>query len=201
MSEDEARSWIEARFGSDRLASLTRFVAMVNAENTRHNLIAPSTVDRIWSRHVVDSAQLAGLVPAGCSWLDIGTGGGFPGLVIALIRPAVTHLVEPRRLRAAFLRHGCDMFGMTDRVTVHANSIERVDPIGAAVISARAVAAPEKLLRAARHCATTATHWLLPSGRTERDLTLLERENPDKTFHVERSITDPESTILIGKPR
>lgn len=201
MNEDEARSWIQARFGGELLALLGRFVAMVVAENKRQNLIAPSTVDRIWSRHVADSAQLVDLAPPDGTWLDIGTGGGFPGFVIALVRPAVTHLVEPRRLRASFLQHCCDALGLSRRVEVHAAPIERLTGVQADVISARAVATPDSLIDAARHCSEKATRWILPFGRNRPDPERLAGSLPGTLFHVERSITDPESAILVAAPR
>ena len=201
MTEDDARSWIELRFGSGTAETLAHLVAMVLAETSRQNLIAPSTVDQIWSRHVVDSAQLAGLAPPDGTWLDIGTGGGFPGLVVAVIRPFAIHLVEPRRLRAAFLAHCREALGLSASVTIHASAVERVDDVRADVISARAVAPPTQLMRSARHCATPKTRWILPRGRNDGHMADLSSAFPDGMFHVEQSVTDPMSSILVVGPR
>ncbi|RZM33276.1 MAG: 16S rRNA (guanine(527)-N(7))-methyltransferase RsmG, partial [Sphingomonas sp.] len=107
MTEDDAQSWTTERFGAEATERLNAFVAMVVEEAPHQNLIAPSTIPTIWDRHVVDSLQLIALAGADTSakrWLDIGTGGGFPGMVVALVREGPVDLVEPRRRRADFLQ-------------------------------------------------------------------------------------------------
>ena len=198
MTEEEASAWIAARFGTVAVDRIAAFVAMVVAENERQNLIAPSTIGSIWGRHVVDSAQLIGLAPQTGVWLDIGTGGGFPGMVVALLREGPITLVEPRRKRATFLLDSVARLGIDHRVSVVASRVEQVS-LKAAIISARAVASLENLLRAAAACATTETCWLLPRGMlTAVDRALLERQW-DGLFHMEQSITDPNSTIVVLK--
>ena len=98
MTEEEAQHWIRDRFGAEATAKIENFIQMVLMENSKQNLIAPSTIAAIWARHVVDSAQLTLFAGAGL-WLDIGSGGGFPGMVAALIRTEPVGLVEPRCLR------------------------------------------------------------------------------------------------------
>lgn len=186
MTEAEARAWMAMRFGGVLVARVERFVAMVLDENVRQNLISPASVTSIWARHVVDSAQLIELAPRG-TWVDIGTGGGFPGMIVALCRPEKTVMVEPRRRRAAFLQHCVDVLELTD-ASVESRKIEAVN-VPAAVISARAVASVEKLLHAARGCATPSTRWILPRGRSSITESAM--------FHVEHSVTDPESRILL----
>ena len=84
MTEDDARSWVRARFGVSRETQLEHLLSLVRAENLQQNLIAPSTIDHLWTRHIVDSAQLLLLgSDVQGKWLDIGTGAGFPGLVIS----------------------------------------------------------------------------------------------------------------------
>src|SRR5262245_38349963 len=90
----------------DRLALL---VGLVKKWQKAENLIAPSTLNEIWTRHVGDSAQLAALFPAARNWLDLGSGGGFPGLVTAILISAdgsdgLVHLVESNARKCAFLR-------------------------------------------------------------------------------------------------
>lgn len=105
MTEDEARDWATARFGAEAIGRLDHLAAIVTVESDQQNLIARSTLATIWSRHIVDSLQLAPLAPDGGDWLDIGTGAGFPGLALAAVQPERRFvLVEPRRLRADFLR-------------------------------------------------------------------------------------------------
>ena len=196
MTDDEARIWLRERYGPEPLELLSAFVAMVVDENKRQNLISPASALRIWTRHVLDSAQLVRLAPAKGTWLDIGTGGGFPGIVVALLRPEPTMLIEPRRRRADFLWDCAARLGLTKRVEVIDARVETVAVL-AEVISARAVASVEKLLQCALQCAKNDTRWLLPRGTfTESDLRQL-RRGWSGLFHVEQSMTDDRSSILV----
>ncbi len=197
MTEDEAKAWVAERFGDDATERLSAFLDMVVAEAPHQNLIAPSTIEAIWARHAVDSLQLVGIAGAAPSdWIDIGTGGGFPGLAVALVTPGPMVLVEPRRRRADFLSLCIARLGIGDRVTVEARKIESVKAT-AQIISARAVASLQNLLRAASHCATTDTRWLLPRGRLDQDELAALREQWRFMFHVEQSVTSPESSIVV----
>ena len=83
---------------------LERYVGLLLAENERQNLVARSTVDEIWQRHIADSAQLVRFAPRiDSSWLDIGSGAGLPGMVVAILTKGLIVLAEPRKLRADFL--------------------------------------------------------------------------------------------------
>jgi 16S rRNA (guanine527-N7)-methyltransferase len=198
MTEDEARAWIEHRFDAQACARLERFLNLVIAENGRQNLVSPTTLDRIWSRHAADSTQLLELAPPGWnSWIDVGTGGGFPGMVAALLAPGrAVSLVEPRRKRADFLEACCTEFQL-EHADVYACKIESVE-VTADVISARAVASTENLLRSAGHCAKSGTTWLLPRGRSGSDDIARLARLKKTMFHVEHSVTDAESTIIVA---
>jgi 16S rRNA (guanine527-N7)-methyltransferase len=197
MTEDEARDWLASRFDPKRVAHVERFLAMVIEETTAQNLIAPSTIETIWTRHAVDSAQLLALGNDEGVWVDVGTGGGFPGVVIAILRDAPITLVEPRKRRAAFLEHVVTTLGLS-HTTVIAAKVEQIAAT-AEVISARAVASVEKLLQATAHCATPETRWILPRGRLDpEELALLQRQQRGMMFHVEHSITDAGSVIIVA---
>lgn len=197
MTEDQAREWVVDRYGEPAAERIDHFLNLVIVENDQQNLVAPSTIPTIWARHALDSAQLIPLANrADGQWIDIGTGGGFPGMVVALAWPGRMALVEPRKRRADFLRDCAERLGMADRVTVHAAKIEAVD-VKADIISARAVATVENLLHAAAHCGKQNTRWLLPRGRLdEREIKTLKRQWRF-VFHVEHSITSAESSIVI----
>jgi 16S rRNA (guanine527-N7)-methyltransferase len=197
VTEDEAKDWIWGRFGSDVFAQLEILAKLVIEESGRQNLISASTLPQLWSRHIVDSAQLIRWDQAG-RWLDIGTGAGFPGLVIAILRARVI-MAEPRRRRAEFLQSCLDALQLGDGNVVHALKAEALPREPFAVISARAVASLPDLIASASHCATPETIWLLPKGRNAADEVAEARRTWHGMFHVEHSITDPESLVVIAK--
>lgn len=197
MTEDEARAWAAGRFDSAALTRLERLAAIVVEESDRQNLIARSTLDAVWARHIVDSLQLAALGPEG-RWIDVGTGAGFPGLAIAAAEPDRTMiLVEPRRLRADYLRGAAAQLGLTN-VSVVAAKVEAVRD-KAKVISARAVSRIAALFASAAQCANNETVWLLPKGRNADEEVAEARRTWHGVFHVEQSITSPESAIVIAR--
>jgi 16S rRNA (guanine527-N7)-methyltransferase len=197
MTEDEAQGWVRDWFGPAAYTRMEAFTQLLIAENVVQNLISPSSVASLWARHVVDSAQLLNLAsPAWINWIDIGTGGGFPGLVISLLAPnrPVT-LVEPRRKRAEFLQHCVSTLALP-QVRVAQSRIEMLaEPHD--IISARAVAAVDKLLEAAHGCAHKTTRWLLPRGQMSGTDANFPSGATNSMFHVEHSITDERSAILV----
>ena len=106
-SEEGARDWLRALPECDDAAMgrLERFVTLLAEENERQNLVSTASLGEVWRRHIVDSAQLLVHVPRGTSpWLDLGTGAGLPGLVIAALRPECEVLmVESRAKRIEWL--------------------------------------------------------------------------------------------------
>lgn len=200
MSEDEARTWIGAAFSptADQWARLDRFAQMLTAENDRQNLIAASTIPTIWVRHIADSAQLLALDTEGEGlWVDLGSGPGLPGLVVAILSARPMLLVESRKRRCEFLRAVADALGL-GHVEVAEAPLERVETRRAATISARAFAPLDKLIDLSARFSTESTHWLLPKGRNAvKELALLP-EPWQRMFHVEQSRTDADSRILVG---
>lgn len=202
MTEDEARGWIRERFGVSRETLLDRFAALLRDESQHQNLISAASFDQLWARHFVDSAQLvplAGEAGKG-AWLDVGTGAGMPGLVVATLieRPVV--LVEPRAKRADFLARCAAELGIAHRVKVEVRKIESYKPTNrAAIVSARAVSELSLLLFSTQHCTDSSTIWLLPKGRSAQSEVEAAELNWQGVFHVEPSITQPESGIVIAK--
>jgi 16S rRNA (guanine527-N7)-methyltransferase len=197
MTEDDARAWAIARFDSAAVDRLDRFVAIVVQESEQQNLISRSTLGAIWSRHIVDSLQLVPFGPEGM-WLDVGTGAGFPGLAVAAVEPdREMILAEPRRLRADFLASAAKKLGLTN-VTVVSAKAEAVRN-KAKVISARAVSRIGALFASATQCANNETVWLLPKGRNAEEEVAEARRAWHGVFHVEQSITSPDSSIVIAR--
>ncbi|WP_342249258.1 16S rRNA (guanine(527)-N(7))-methyltransferase RsmG [Sphingomonas sp. OTU376] len=202
MTEDEARDWIRAHFNVSRETQLQRFGEILREESARQNLISAASFDELWTRHFVDSAQLIPLaVEAGeGAWVDVGTGAGMPGLVVAILidRPVV--MVEPRIRRVEFLRAAAEQLGITDRATVVHGKIESYQPEQkAAIVSARAVAALPDLFKTTAHCTDSSTIWLLPKGRSVQSEVEAARAKWQGAFHVEPSITSPESGIVVAR--
>lgn len=198
MTEAEARAWVRDRFGVSRETAVDRFCELVRAEAQHQNLIAASTLDAIWSRHVLDSAQLLDWAQGDGAWLDVGTGAGFPGMIVALLTDRAVTLCEPRKRRAAFLSDAAEALGLLPRVTVAARKVQGISG-HYPVISARAVAALPDLFAAACHCATRDTLWLLPKGRSAREEVASARKAWHGSFHVERSVTDPDALIVVAR--
>ena len=177
---------------------LAAYVRLLLAENDRQNLIGRSTVDEVWQRHIADSAQLVRFAPRpDSSWLDIGSGAGLPGMVIAILTEGPVTLVEPRKLRADFLQRAADALGLSGRITVHAAKAER---IGGKfdVITARAVASLTDLLRISLHLSTDKTLMLFPKGKSARNELDEARRAWQGSFRLEPSVTSQEAAILVA---
>jgi len=134
-----------ATVSRETLERLRAYVALLTAWNRRINLVGANTIGDVWRRHILDSAQLVPLLPDGTRIVvDVGSGAGLPGLVLAILGVPEVHLVESDQRKAAFLREAQRLTGAP--VTIHAQRAERLAPIAADVIVARAVAAVDNLL-------------------------------------------------------
>jgi len=182
---------------------LMQFEAMFRQWAGRINLAAPSTLADLWARHILDSAQIFPLKPDARLWLDIGSGGGFPGLVLAfLLRErdgSKIHLVESNRKKAGFLQAVAGRFGLPARV--HAVRIEEVAGLqelkaGVDVLTARALAPLPLLLDLGAPWLSAETVGLFHKGRDYRN-ELQESINRWRFDLVEhRSRIDPAGVIL-----
>ena len=181
----------------ETLDRLTAYVDLLKSEAERQNLIAPSTISAVWERHVLDSAQLARFEPrAGYRWVDIGSGAGLPGMVLAILLEDPITLIEPRRLRAEFLREAARSLGLSERVRVECAKVERAEGTFD-VITARAVASLDTLLAISQHLSTSGTTWILPKGRNAQSELAQAKLNWHCDARVEQSCTDPDSEILV----
>lgn len=200
MTEEEARTCVAELVTPAALLRIERFVALVQEESARQNLVAKPTLDTIWLRHILDSAQLLPLAADAVDgpWIDIGTGAGFPGMIAALATERETLLVEPRRMRAAFLQHACEILGATQTAVIQAR-IERLEPRFAAIISARAVGFAPQILDGTTHLRTRETLYLLPKGQSATTECVAAQHAFSGLFHVEQSLTDPASGIIVAR--
>lgn len=138
----------------ETLSRLTTHVDLLKRWQPAQNLVAASTLDEVWRRHVADSAQLATLFPDTRTWVDLGSGAGFPGMVLAILARGTgaghVHLVESNRRKCAFLRRVAQE---TDAAaTVHEGRAETVLPLLDATdvrVAARAVAPLDRLIEMA----------------------------------------------------
>lgn len=203
MNETEAKDWLTSSLGVSRetMDALEAFVAFLKRESVSQNLIAASTIDDIWSRHILDSAQLLSFMVNGradTKWLDLGSGAGFPGLIVALLTDFEVTLVESRARRIEYLQRAVEMLDIGGRVTVAGMPLERMKTAPFSVISARAFAPLPKLFELAARFSTNNTLWLLPKGRNAT----VEWDDAgiawDGEFSVKQSITDADAGILVG---
>jgi 16S rRNA (guanine527-N7)-methyltransferase len=201
-SEDDARAFCASLTDAAGMARLDRLAAMVVEENSRQNLMSKPSEGAIWLRHLADSAQLLAHVPRETTpWLDLGTGAGFPGLVIAALRPdCEVVLVESRKKRVDWLVRAAAELGL-ERCRVEGRRLEHVETFAAGAISARAFAPLVKLLALSARFSTRDTLWLLPKGRSAVQEVSSLPAGTAEMFHVEHSVTDAEAGLVIGTGR
>lgn len=204
VTEDEARAYVAGLTDAAGMARLEAFAALVIAENQQQNLIAKPTEPHIWQRHIADSAQLLENVSretlganAGGPWLDLGSGPGFPGLVIAALCPNMpVVLVESRARRVQFLESAIAALDLR-KCRVEGQRLERVKPFPARAISARAFAPLPKLLELSAPFSTSATRYVLPKGRSAAQELEALKPSIRAMFHVKHSLTDPDAGIIV----
>lgn len=195
-----------ANVSRETMARLETFALLLEKWNPKINLVAASTLADMWTRHMADSAQVFGLVREDANiWADLGTGGGFPGLVVAILadelRPDMRVIcVESDQRKATFLRTVVRETGIGAEIVV--GRIEEVPPIGADIISARALAALPKLLSyAQRHLRPGGEALFLKGAAHEKEVSEA-LESWSFRLDTYPSKTDPDATILkIGDIR
>lgn len=203
-TEEQARAYVATLTDSDGMDRIEQFAALVIAENQQQNLIAKATEPHLWQRHIADSAQLLENVSretlganAGGPWLDLGSGPGFPGVVIAALCPNMpVVLVESRARRVEFLQRVVLALSLT-KCTVEGQRLERVTPFAARAISARAFAPLAKLLTLSAPFSTRQTAYVLPKGRSAAQELQDLKPSLRAMFHVKHSLTEPEAGIIV----
>ncbi|MGY6548186.1 MAG: 16S rRNA (guanine(527)-N(7))-methyltransferase RsmG [Roseinatronobacter sp.] len=187
----------------ETLDKLEHYSDLLARWNPKINLVAPSTLSDAWERHFADSAQVLALAPKDAgSWVDLGSGGGFPGLVCAILGAELMPdckfaLIESDQRKAAFL-----MTVVRDvklPITVHAERIERIAPAGAEVVSARALAPLSQLLVfVTRHLSPSGVALLQKGKGHAEELATAQQEWQFKETSTP-SQTDEQARVLILK--
>lgn len=184
----------------ETIAQLEAFAALTTKWTPKINLIAKGSVAQIWDRHIVDSAQLYHLAPTTFhKWVDLGSGGGFPGIILAIIakekQPNGTFvMIESDQRKAAFLRTAARELGLS--VKVLAQRIEEADPQQADVVSARALTALSGLLPLALRHLSSEGICLFHKGRQAEQEVAEAQKNWSFQLEDRVSITDPEARLL-----
>ena len=187
----------------ETFVKLEQFSALVERWNPHINLVSKSTIPDIWNRHIVDSAQLFQFAnDAPKIWLDIGSGGGFPGVVMAVIaqeKSPVTRFtfIESDQRKSTFLRTAARELGL--QVEILAERVEDAAPQNADVVTARALAALNELFPYIQRHLAGGGCAILPKGRTYQDE--IEAARKDWRFEIKchPSMTDKQAQILIVK--
>lgn len=182
----------------DRLETLA---AKVKRWNVAINLVSPQTLPEIWTRHIEDSAQVFGFCPPRARhWADLGSGGGFPGLVVAALARDTcpdlhVTLVEADQRKATFLRTAARELDLS--VTIVARRIEGVPDLAADVISARALAPLETLLGLMQRHLKPGGIAILPKGARYAEEIETARRSWDFDVDSHPSLSNPDAAILI----
>jgi len=182
---------------------LTRYAELLAHWQTRTNLVAPSTLPVLWSRHFADSTQLVHLAPDARLWLDLGSGAGFPGLVVAILQAGTPdfrmHLVESNHKKCAFLaevaretKAPVDIHAM--RIEELAESAQRLKPD---MVSARALAALPRLFELAAPFFGERTRGLFLKGREAEAEIEAAREDWEFTSGLHPSLTSSSHIVQV----
>jgi 16S rRNA (guanine527-N7)-methyltransferase len=174
LAADRERALALTPVSRETLDRLDRFVELLLETQSHTNLIGPGTIPELWTRHIADSLQLLDLAPDAAVWLDLGSGAGFPGLVIACAladQPGTAvHLVESTGKKAAFLQRVAEMLALP--ATVHHIRVENLSGFAAQVVTARALAPLPKLFAYVAPFLKSGAKALLPKGQdVEAELT------------------------------
>lgn len=176
---------------------LEQYEALVTKASEAQNLVSRATIAEFRTRHIADAVQLVSLAPPGRNWCDVGSGAGLPGLVVAIVSGDPVTLIEPRRLRADFLRHAVRGLKLY-RVEVIEAKAERVQR-QFDVITARAVAELGKLFAMTEHLAHPASLWILPKGRSAKKELEAARQSWQGEFRLVPSRTRDDAMIVVAE--
>jgi 16S rRNA (guanine527-N7)-methyltransferase len=200
LAADRERVLREFDVSRETAARLDAFVALLQTWQNTTNLIAPSTLPALWQRHIADSLQLLRLAPVPGIWIDFGSGGGFPGMVIACAfnPPAVVHLVESNGKKAAFLREAARVTGAPAKIhNLRVEDFNQQFQGHADIVTARALAPLHELLGFCVPHIKMGAQALLPKGQDIADELTKAAKYWKIDAELKESLTDPKARILI----
>jgi 16S rRNA (guanine527-N7)-methyltransferase len=187
-----------SRETGDRLAT---YVDLLARWRKTTNLIAESTFPSVWIRHIADSAQLIAVAPGAKRWVDMGSGAGFPGLVIAIqladVPDAIVHCIESDQRKCAFLREAVRITGAA--AAIHATRVQAIDvaSLGAVdAVTARAFAPLPLTLKLARPWIERGAVGVFPRGESAKDQIAALPEAASYAIEAVPSLIDARSAIL-----
>jgi len=192
--------WLDV--SHETLGRLDRYVELLRKWQRAHNLVSPGTLDRIWERHIFDSAQLVSLFPQARRWMDLGSGAGLPGLVVAILLAEVdgarVQLVESDLAKCAFLRAAIRDTGAP--AEVHSVRIESLlaQPQGPIdIVTARALAPLDRLIPMVEPLLATGTRAVFLKGRdVSHELAALDPAGWEIEFDSHPSRTAADAMII-----
>ena len=174
---------------------LQAYVGLLKSWNRRINLVGRNTIGDVWRRHILDSAQLFNLIPQQARILvDLGSGAGLPGLILAIMGVPQVHLIESDGRKISFLREALRV--TETQAVIHPTRIDRVLPFAADVITARALAPLPQLLLLSEHFRGPNTKSLFLKGRMVEDELTEARKTWHMQIYCQPSLTDPSGSIL-----
>jgi len=179
----------------ETLARLEAYVGLLTAWNRRINLVGPRTIGDIWRRHILDAAQLLPFIPPKTRvLLDIGSGAGLPGLVLAMLGGAETHLVEADQRKCVFLREAARITGT--KLHIHAQRLEKCPRFRVDIVTARAFAPLPDLLDQVEDFIDTHSILLFLKGKTVGEELTEARKGWNMRATLHPSASDPSGTVL-----
>lgn len=178
----------------ETLERLQTYLALLARWQKKINLVGPSTLADPWRRHVLDSAQLLPHIAAGSTLVDLGSGAGFPGLVLAIMAQLDVHLVESDLRKTVFLQEAARLTGTV--VEIHNQRIESLPALTADVITARALAPLPLLCKLAQPLCHAETVCLFLKGRSaQEELTETQKQTTLQATLI-ASQTDSEGVLI-----
>ena len=179
----------------ETLARLEAYAELLIRWSARINLVGRDTLADLWRRHILDSAQLLRFIPNSArSLIDLGSGGGLPGLVLGILGVPGVELVEADSRKAAFLREAARVAGA--EVTIRPCRIQAVPPHPVEIVTARACAPLDRLLDLAALFLAPDTLCLFPKGERYNEELTLARKGWTMKASVEQSLSDRRGVVL-----